>query len=37
MYHAEVDDPAQLERVLAEAVAAVKAGTTAVLNVAVTR
>ncbi|GAA5034363.1 thiamine pyrophosphate-binding protein [Microbacterium fluvii] len=37
MYAAEVDDPAELDRVLAEAVAAVKAGTTAVLNVAVTR
>jgi len=37
MYAAEVDDPTQLDRVLAEAVAAVKAGTTAVVNVAVTR
>ncbi|GAA1704422.1 thiamine pyrophosphate-requiring protein [Microbacterium sediminicola] len=37
MYHAEVDDPAELDRVLAEAVAAVKGGTTAVLNVAVSR
>ncbi|MFT4211161.1 MAG: thiamine pyrophosphate-binding protein [Microbacterium sp.] len=37
MYHAEVDDPAELDRVLAEAVAAVKGGVTAVLNVAVSR
>ncbi|MBB4140498.1 thiamine pyrophosphate-binding protein [Microbacterium invictum] len=37
MYAAEVDDLAQLDRVLAEAVAAVKGGTTAVVNVAVTR
>lgn len=37
MYAAEVDDPAELDRVLAEAVAAVKAGTTAVVNVAVSR
>lgn len=37
MYHAAVDDPTQLDRVLAEATAAVKGGTTAVLNVSVTR
>lgn len=37
MFHAEVDDPADLERVLAEATAAVKSGTTAVVNVAVSR
>lgn len=37
MFHAEVTDPADLDRVLAEAVAAVKGGTTAVLNVAVSR
>lgn len=37
MYAAEVDDPAELDRVLAEAVTAVKGGTTAVVNVAVTR
>ncbi|MFV0373666.1 thiamine pyrophosphate-binding protein [Microbacterium sp.] len=37
MYHAAVDDPAQLDRVLAEATAAVTAGTTAVVNVSVSR
>ncbi|SFR89415.1 acetolactate synthase-1/2/3 large subunit [Microbacterium sp. cf046] len=37
MYHAEVDDPADLARVLAEATAAVRAGTTAVVDVAVSR
>ncbi|GAA1468993.1 thiamine pyrophosphate-binding protein [Microbacterium thalassium] len=37
MYHAAVDDPAELDRVLGEALAAVTSGTTAVLNVAVSR
>ncbi|MDL5352265.1 thiamine pyrophosphate-dependent enzyme [Microbacterium sp. zg-YB36] len=37
MFAAEVDDPEQLDDVLAQAVAAVKAGTTAVVNVAVSR
>ncbi|MDT0143211.1 thiamine pyrophosphate-binding protein [Microbacterium sp. PRC9] len=37
MFAAEVDDAAELDRILAEAVTAVKSGTTAVLNVAVTR
>ncbi len=37
MYAAEVDDLGDLDRVLAEAVAAVKGGTTAVVNVMVSR
>ncbi len=37
MFHAAVDDPAELPRVLAEATAAVKRGTTAVVNVTVSR
>ncbi|GAA1940165.1 thiamine pyrophosphate-binding protein [Agromyces allii] len=37
MFHAAVDDASELDRVLAEAAAAVKAGTTAIVNVAVSR
>ncbi|BDZ64821.1 thiamine pyrophosphate-dependent enzyme [Agromyces mangrovi Wang et al. 2018] len=37
MYHAAVDDPAELPRVLREATDAVISGTTAVVNVAVSR
>lgn len=37
MFHAVADDPAELDRVLAEATAAVKSGVTAVVNVAVSR
>ncbi|WP_353808299.1 thiamine pyrophosphate-binding protein [Agromyces sp. SYSU T00194] len=37
MYHAAVDDPAELSRVLREATDAVTSGTTAVVNVAVSR
>lgn len=37
MFHAAVDDPAALDGVLADAAAAVRAGTTAVVNVAVSR
>ncbi|MCC2033223.1 thiamine pyrophosphate-binding protein [Microbacterium allomyrinae] len=37
MFHAAVDDPAALASVLADATAAVKGGTTAVVNVAVSR
>ncbi|MDX2376335.1 thiamine pyrophosphate-binding protein [Microbacterium sp. LRZ72] len=37
MFHAAVDDRSELDRLLGEAVEAVKAGTTAVLNVSVTR
>ena len=37
MFHAAVDDPAQLDGVLAAARAAVEGGTTAVVNVSVTR
>lgn len=37
MYHAVIDSPAELEKVLREATAAVKRGTTAVVNVLVSR
>jgi len=37
MFHAAIDDPAALPGALADAAAAVRAGTTAVLNVAVSR